>query len=475
MYGRGRDGYMGRERDVGAGYGYGQDSYAEPWMSPYDGPNRRSYYDRPKRGRYSYSEPEQGYRGRRKQRPPHHASPRGRGDPRGGFLGNFRPRHPSQPPISHMEQFEQLKSFAENFYFGGGFNITNRRRGRWNKKSNGGQPPEKKMKTSAENSKSEEQGSKGGGNPEEPDQSTMNDRDQEAGTQAETEHTQSSTMKHRENQKEFMERTLPNKIQFLCILCNFRTFYEDEWNNHLETNLHGRLLSYLEKKIYTNKGLDFIKAYVENDYKKAKYHRKQVEDLNDKILQIHQSQDLTLGLGMDSFVKKVDLAHCDACDVFLPMHSLTLQEHIKSPSHRNNSKDMTLYAKKRAFKTVMSVLRDKRNKQRLEQFRKGENPFICYDENITSNLAPEGKDSEEMACITLSDSEGEEEEDDLQVKDSFINDDEEEEEEDIGSHCSTEVVPETEESEQMPCSTPPDSKRDEKEDCDGQVIEQETT
>ncbi|XP_056426815.1 A-kinase anchor protein 8-like isoform X2 [Hyla sarda] len=479
MYGRGRDGYMGRERDVGAGYGYGQDSYAEPWMSPYDGPNRRSYYEQPERSRYGYSEPERGYRGRRKQRPPHHAAPRGRGDRRGGFRGNFRPsrpargaRHPNHPPISDMEQFQQLKPFVDSFYFGGGFNVKNKRKGKWNKRFDGGQPPEKKMKTSAENSKSEEPGSEGGGNTEEPDQSTMNDRDQEAGTQAETEHTQSSSMKHRETQKEFMERTLPNRIQFFCSLCKFRTFYEDQWNNHLKTNLHGRHLSYLEKKL-SNKGADFIQAYVENGYKKAKYHRKQVEDLNAKILQIHQSHDLTLGLGMDNYVKKVDLAHCDACDVFLPMHSLTLQEHIKSPSHRNNSKDMILYAKKRAFKTAMSILGDKRNKQRMEQFRKGENPFIYFDENIISNLAPEGKDSGEMACITLSDSEGEEEED-FQGQNSFINEEEDEEEE-IRSHCSTEVVPETEESEQMPCSTPPDSKKDEdEEDCDGKVTEKET-
>ncbi|XP_056426820.1 A-kinase anchor protein 8-like isoform X2 [Hyla sarda] len=241
MYGRGRDGYKERRRDGGPGYGYGWDLYPEPWMSPYDGPNRGSYYDRQERSRYSYSEPEQGYRGQRKQRPPHHASPRGRGDPRGGLRGNFRPsrpargaRHPNHPPISDMEQFQQLKPFVDNFYFGGGFNIQYKRKGKQNKTSDGGQPPEKKMKTSAENSKSEEPGSEGGGNSEEPDQSTMNDGEQEAGTQEKAEQTQSSDTKHQDGLNEFMDVIMSNKIQFSCGLCRFRTFYEDEWNKSPE-------------------------------------------------------------------------------------------------------------------------------------------------------------------------------------------------------------------------------------------------
>ncbi|XP_056426810.1 A-kinase anchor protein 8-like [Hyla sarda] len=468
MYGRCGDGFMGRHG--GPGYNFGPDPYwssPEPWMPTYDGPDRGSYFDRPERGRYGYSEPERGYRGPGIQGPPNHASPWGRGDSRGGFMGNFAPsrpergaRQPSQPLFPEREQFKHVKPFVDNFFYGGGFKLQeNSLKGEQKRKSHeGGQPAAKRMKTSAANKKSEQPGSEGDGNDEELAQGTMSDGEQEAGTQEETESTQSSS---KELKEEILDHNLGNRIQFSCDPCQFRTFYEEEWNMHMQTRFHKEHFERISSKL-AKKEADFVEAYVENGYKMAKQKREQIEDLSNKIHQIYRRQDHTLGLGIEHFVKKVEIAHCGACDVFLPMVPSTLWHHIQSSSHLSNRKDMMKKSKLMATTKAMSILRDKSNEHKLDQNTNGRASGKNIKSGCSRDLAPKREESGEMPCITLSDSEGEEEDVQGQNDDTRID-------------CCTELVPETEESEQMPCSTLPDSKRDEeKEDCDGQVTEQET-
>lgn len=37
-------------------------------------------------------------------------------------------------------------------------------------------------------------------------------------------------------------------------------------------------------------------------------------------------------------MKKVEAAHCSACDVFIPMQYMLIQKHLKSPDHNYNRK-----------------------------------------------------------------------------------------------------------------------------------------
>lgn len=41
-------------------------------------------------------------------------------------------------------------------------------------------------------------------------------------------------------------------------------------------------------------------------------------------------------VGMEHFIKKVEAAHCAACDLFLPMQYGLIQKHLKSLDHNHN-------------------------------------------------------------------------------------------------------------------------------------------
>ncbi|XP_056426812.1 DBIRD complex subunit ZNF326-like isoform X2 [Hyla sarda] len=471
MYGWSGDGFMGRlgwpgnnscdygtdysrdSRDYRHDYGehffdFGYDSDSNSYKPPRKRKRRRSHFDVTiRRSHRGYREREQG-------------PPWGRGDP--SFRGNFVPtphnRHPN----------EQTSVFVDHFLFGGGFrlkvNSLQHIRERNKTSEDQGPPAVKQMNTSAEHSKFEEPRSDGDDNAEEAAQSTMNDEDHEDGTQEETEHTQSSSKEHQESQNEFIGPHFVNSIQFSCTLCHFGTFYEEEMDIHQQSDFHKEHLNYVKNRLPKVKG-GFIEANLKYLFKKTKQTRKQLEDLRNTIHRIYWKRDFTRELGIENFVKKMDVSHCEACNIFLPLDHSFLQSHLESSAHKKNLRNMMEISKAHAFRTSLRFLQGKQNLQKLEQYKKGKNPFRIDDDDdeeyITidygRDLAPEGEESGEMPCITLSDSEGEEEDDDFQGQNSFIND-----EEDIRSHCSTELAAEIEESQQMPCSIPPNSERDEK-------------
>lgn len=48
-------------------------------------------------------------------------------------------------------------------------------------------------------------------------------------------------------------------------------------------------------------------------------------------------------------MKKVEAAHCSACDVFIPMQYMLIQKHLKSPDHNYNRKVQTRVRSKRSI------------------------------------------------------------------------------------------------------------------------------
>lgn len=50
-------------------------------------------------------------------------------------------------------------------------------------------------------------------------------------------------------------------------------------------------------------------------------------------------------LGMEHFMRKVEAAHCAACDLFIPMQPHLIQKHIKSPDHNYNRKVQQVFCK----------------------------------------------------------------------------------------------------------------------------------
>ncbi|XP_066563899.1 A-kinase anchor protein 8-like isoform X2 [Amia ocellicauda] len=175
--------------------------------------------------------------------------------------------------------------------------------------------------------------------------------------------------KTKKRSSRFLER-----VMFACSVCKFRSFYNDEMTAHLDSRFHKEHFKYLASKL-SKPTTDFLQEYLSNKYKKTEMRRSHMENISAAICQVYKEQDLTRDLGMEHFMKKVEAAHCAACDLFIPMQPNLLQKHLKSPDHNFNRRGMMEQSKRASLSVARSILNHKVIGKKLESYLKGENPF----------------------------------------------------------------------------------------------------
>ncbi|XP_075758258.1 A-kinase anchor protein 8-like isoform X1 [Pelodiscus sinensis] len=233
--------------------------------------------------------------------------------------------------------------------------------------------------------------------------------------------------KTQERQKKRHRDRMVERIQFVCSLCKYRTFYEDEMNAHLESKFHKEHFKFVGTKL-PQQTADFLQDYVANKTKKTEERRKAIEDINAVIQQIYKDQDLTQDIGMEHFIKKVEAAHCAACDLFIPMQYGIIQKHLKSLDHNHNRRAMMEQSKKSSLVVARSILNNKLISKKLERYLKGENPFTDDPEEKEEHEEGEGGTSgnaEEGIAETAEENRNEEENQDEENQDEESQDQEE--------------------------------------------------
>ncbi|OCT90279.1 A-kinase anchor protein 8-like isoform X1 [Xenopus laevis] len=412
-------------------YDYGQDSghsySSKSWQTSYpmsssdghgDGgeghhmTSRYNSYDMNDRMGFGSAELGMGYGSRREMRqsyPPQHGWGGGH---RGGMRGNLGAsgggRGPARPPpllnpmpFSEMAGFQGLRAFTGNSYFGGGFKQKtkrlNRERSRQRRATEDeGPSPDKKGKLATSTEDVEEAESDGDGANVESAKGTKNDGDENkvdekeaVDTEKSTEEKKLSARRQQETQNKRLRDRMVERIQFICSLCKFRTFYEEEMSTHLQSDFHREHFRYIGGRLPKQQA-DFLEEYVKHKAKKTEERRLVVEDLSSTVQQIYRDQDLTQGLGLEHFIKKVEAAHCAACDIFIPMHFAALQRHLKSPLHNQNRRNTMEQSKKSALAVARSILNNKHIGQKLQRYIKGENPFTDDQEENVEGENPTG-------------------------------------------------------------------------------------
>ncbi|XP_044903411.1 A-kinase anchor protein 8-like isoform X5 [Felis catus] len=195
--------------------------------------------------------------------------------------------------------------------------------------------------------------------------------------------------KSQDKQKKRQRDRMVERIQFVCSLCKYRTFYEEEMASHLDSKFHKEHFKYVGTKL-PKQTADFLQEYVANKTKKTEELRKTVEDLDGLIQQIYRDQDLTQEIAMEHFVKKVEAAHCAACDLFIPMQFGIIQKHLKTMDHNRNRRLMMEQSKKSSLMVARSILNNKIISKKLERYLKGENPFTDSPEEEKEQEEAEG-------------------------------------------------------------------------------------
>ncbi|KAF7459867.1 Hypothetical predicted protein [Marmota monax] len=205
-----------------------------------------------------------------------------------------------------------------------------------------------------------------------------------------------ASKKSQDKQKKRQRDRMVERIQFVCSLCKYRTFYEDEMASHLDSKFHKEHFKYVGTKL-PKQTADFLQEYVTNKTKKTEELRKTVEDLDGLIQQIYRDQDLTQEIAMEHFVKKVEAAHCAACDLFIPMQFGIIQKHLKTMDHNRNRRLMMEQSKKSSLMVARSILNNKLISKKLERYLKGENPFTDSPEEEKEQEEVEGSALDEGA------------------------------------------------------------------------------
>ncbi|XP_006736119.1 A-kinase anchor protein 8-like isoform X1 [Leptonychotes weddellii] len=204
--------------------------------------------------------------------------------------------------------------------------------------------------------------------------------------------------KSQDKQKKRQRDRMVERIQFVCSLCKYRTFYEEEMASHLDSKFHKEHFKYVGTKL-PKQTADFLQEYVTNKTKKTEELRKTVEDLDGLIQQIYRDQDLTQEIAMEHFVKKVEAAHCAACDLFIPMQFGIIQKHLKTMDHNRNRRLMMEQSKKSSLMVARSILNNKIISKKLERYLKGENPFTDSPEEEKEQEEAEGGALDEGALV----------------------------------------------------------------------------
>ncbi|ELK02933.1 A-kinase anchor protein 8 [Pteropus alecto] len=139
--------------------------------------------------------------------------------------------------------------------------------------------------------------------------------------------------KRREKQRrrDRMRDRAADRIQFACSVCKFRSFEDEEIQKHLQSKFHKETLRFISTKL-PDKTVEFLQEYIVNRNKKIEKRRQELMEKESA----KPKPDPFKGIGQEHFFKKIEAAHCLACDMLIPAQHQLLQRHLHSVDHNHN-------------------------------------------------------------------------------------------------------------------------------------------
>ncbi|KAM6168571.1 A-kinase anchor protein 8 [Erethizon dorsatum] len=192
--------------------------------------------------------------------------------------------------------------------------------------------------------------------------------------------------KRREKQRrrDRMRDRAADRIQFACSVCKFRSFEDEEIQQHLQSKFHKETLRFISTKL-PDKTVEFLQEYIINRNKKIEKRRQELMEKESP----KPKPDPFKGIGQEHFFKKIEAAHCLACDMLIPAQHQLLQRHLHSVDHNHNRRLAAEQFKKTSLHVAKSVLNNRHIVKMLEKYLKGEDPFT----NETVDPEIEGDDN----------------------------------------------------------------------------------
>uniref|UniRef100_A0A6J0TWI4 A-kinase anchor protein 8 isoform X1 n=1 Tax=Pogona vitticeps TaxID=103695 RepID=A0A6J0TWI4_9SAUR len=200
--------------------------------------------------------------------------------------------------------------------------------------------------------------------------------------------------REKQRQRDRMRDRAVDRIQFACSVCKFRSFDEEEMEKHLQSKFHKEVLRYIGTKL-PDKTVEFLQKYIVNRNKKIGKRRQELTEKDGS----KPKPDPFKGIGQEHFFKKIEAAHCMACDMLIPAQQHLLQRHLQSVDHNRNRRMAADHFKKASFHVAKSVLNSKHIVKMLEKYLKGDDPFTdeSTEQDVDDSEALEAADGERAA------------------------------------------------------------------------------
>ncbi|XP_060716789.1 A-kinase anchor protein 8-like isoform X3 [Tachysurus vachellii] len=165
------------------------------------------------------------------------------------------------------------------------------------------------------------------------------------------------------------EMITAQRIAFVCSVCKFRSFYRRNMTVHLKSKFHKDHFKFLSDHL-PEATMDFLQAHFSNKHKKVEGFINQIQDHRATICQLYEDKDLTQDISMEHFMRKAEAAHCLACDVYIPMQHLLIQQHLKSPEHKRNCKVMMVQSIQSGLSITQNILSQRHICKKLNLYLK---------------------------------------------------------------------------------------------------------
>ncbi|XP_058148537.1 A-kinase anchor protein 8 isoform X2 [Dasypus novemcinctus] len=181
-----------------------------------------------------------------------------------------------------------------------------------------------------------------------------------------------------------------DRIQFACSVCKFRSFEDEEIQKHLQSKFHKETLRFISTKL-PDKTVEFLQEYIVNRNKKIEKRRQELMEKESA----KPKPDPFKGIGQEHFFKRIEAAHCLACDMLIPAQHQLLQRHLHSADHNHNRRLAAEQFKKTSLHVAKSVLNNRHIVKMLEKYLKGEDPFTSEAAEADGDDALGGDEKEE--------------------------------------------------------------------------------
>uniref|UniRef100_A0A8C9RC48 A-kinase anchor protein 8-like n=1 Tax=Scleropages formosus TaxID=113540 RepID=A0A8C9RC48_SCLFO len=156
-----------------------------------------------------------------------------------------------------------------------------------------------------------------------------------------------------------------DRLRFVCSVCKFRTVEEKEIKSHLEGRFHKEIFSFVATKIPEIQ-VKFLQDLAVQRYKKIMKRRQEMVDKDEAF----EKSDPFVGAGRDEFCKRIEAAHCMACDMIIPAQHSLLQRHVSSEEHQRNREAITEQFKMTSVPIAKSILKGSNIRKMLDKYIK---------------------------------------------------------------------------------------------------------